>query len=203
MTTPISTVYNGIEVDKFATGNGSRIRAELGLGKDEFVAVYTGRAELEKNLPAVINAARLCPDMKFVIVGDGSLLEELKLSAAGLPVIFTGSRPYDEISDYLHAADVYVTASLTEVNPLTVAEAQAAGLPVVGIDADGVNEIVIHGKTGLLGTADELASNLKQVRDKHLKESMAAAAIENAQRFSVDAHVDSLLKVYELMRKEY
>jgi 1,2-diacylglycerol 3-alpha-glucosyltransferase len=52
----------------------------------------------------------------------------------------------------LAAADLFATASITEVHPLTVIEAMAAGLPVAGVSSPGIVDTVEHGRTGFLSS---------------------------------------------------
>ena len=65
-----------------------------------------------------------------------------------------GLTPYDEVPDFLAAADVFATASTSEVHPLVVMEAMAAGLPAIGIHSPGVGDIIDDGITGFLTNPD-------------------------------------------------
>jgi glycosyltransferase involved in cell wall biosynthesis len=58
------------------------------------------------------------------------------------------------VPDYLAAADVFVTASVSEVHPLVIMEAFAAGLPAIGVHSPGVGDIVEDGVTGFLTSED-------------------------------------------------
>ncbi len=96
----------------------------------------------------------------LLIVGGGqkSVEDDLKTLVHELGieerVRFTGMVPYDELPAYLTMCDAFVTASVTEVHPLSVVEAMGAGLPVVGIHSPGVGDTVEDGVTGFLSRHD-------------------------------------------------
>ena len=69
-------------------------------------------------------------------------------------VRFVGMIPYDKLPSHLAMCDAFVTASVTEVHPLSVIEAMGAGLPVLGIDSPGVGDSILDCETGLLATND-------------------------------------------------
>ena len=86
------------------------------------------------------------------MIGDGPERENLedRVCHMGIEdrVCFTGMVPYSELPRYLVTADVFATASFTEVHPLSVVEAMEAGLPVLGIRSRGVADIVEEDCTG-------------------------------------------------------
>ncbi|HED15260.1 MAG TPA: glycosyltransferase family 4 protein, partial [Gammaproteobacteria bacterium] len=88
------------------------------------------------------------------IAGDGPLREQLKKKARDLgidkQVEFLGSVDAQRIPVLLQQANVFVLASHWEGRPNAVLEAMAAGLPVIASDIDGVNELVVEARTGLL-----------------------------------------------------
>ena len=91
---------------------------------------------------------------RCIFAGDGPLLESVKahVNRLGLYefVEFAGIIEPSAIKDLLKEADVFVLSSEWEGLPRSVIEAMASGLPVVGTDVNGTNELVIHGETGLL-----------------------------------------------------
>ncbi len=106
------------------------------------------------------------------IAGDGPLREQLKKKARDLgidkQVEFLGSVDAQRIPVLLQQANVFVLASHWEGRPNAVLEAMAAGLPVIASDIDGVNELVVEAKTGLLfqdGDSDALRGCIEQLMD--------------------------------------
>jgi glycosyltransferase involved in cell wall biosynthesis len=151
--TPIEVVPNGVDLSPYSNETVPIDRAEFGFNESDIVLVYTGRLGPEKNLPFLLRAfagiAKSYEDVGLLIVGDGPEYDNLvdRVQHMGITdrVHFTGQVPYDDLPRYLATADAFVTASVSEVHPLSVIEAQAAGLPVLGIQSPGVSDIVKEG----------------------------------------------------------
>ena len=92
--------------------------------------------------------------LRFVFLGDGPLRKPLEqeISSAGLQahVIFKGLIPHEKVGDYFKAADVFLIPSKFEGTPLALLEALFHGLPAIGSDVEGINDILDDGHTGLL-----------------------------------------------------
>lgn len=205
---------NGIDTQPFANPSQPRTRGELGLADDAVVFCYLGRLGPEKNLPlladAFVLAAQRDPHVALLLVGDGPsrpLLTE-RLWAHGLSdrVHFAGATPYAQVPDFLAAADVFVTASVSEVHPLVVLEAMAAGLPAIGVDSPGISDIIEDGSCGLLceaATAEEIARQMLALAgDDALRRSMATAARARAARNDITVAVDTLEELYERVKDD-
>src|SRR4029079_2146993 len=145
---------------------------ELGLPEGKVVLMYLGRLGPEKNLAFLVRAfggvAAACPTAVLALVGNGPETDNLRDQAqkAGLAtrVLFLGQVPHSAVPNYLRAADVFVTASETEVHPFSLIEAMAAGLPALGIISPGVADTIEDGKNGLLSTSDLAVFTAKLVR---------------------------------------
>lgn len=113
----------------------ARMRMELGIDEEAFVLGHVGRFSPQKNHAYLLDIFAVlhekCPDAKLLLVGDGELRGEIesKVQALGLTkdVIMTGVR--SDVAALLQAMDVFVFPSLYEGLPVTMVEAQAAGLP--------------------------------------------------------------------------
>ena len=115
-------------------------------------------------------------------------------------VYFAGRTPYERVPDLLAAADVFVSASVTEVHPLVVMEAMAAGLPAIGVNSPGVRDIIEDSKTGYLTAedCDELATRMLELaRERPLLEKLADSAREAAAGHDISIAVDLLVAEYE------
>jgi glycosyltransferase involved in cell wall biosynthesis len=121
-----------------------------------------GRVSYEKDIDQTIKAFGIAsqdlPDVTLMIVGDGPERKRLEALAKELGVggktIFTGMLHREDLRDALQANDIFVTASRSENMPVSVIEAMACGLPIAGVTAKGIPEIVVHGKNGLLAEPD-------------------------------------------------
>ena len=168
------------------------LRASLSLGPDDPLLLYVGRLAPEKNLPALLVAfARLRQRLpsplgervRLAVVGDGPQLEAFR-AAQPPAVLFPGAQHGPALSRWYASADLFAFPSRSETFGNVVLEAQAAGLPVVGYDCQGVSERVTHGEDGLLTPPNgDLADALEVLcLSRTLRQRLAAAARRTAER---------------------
>lgn len=117
-----------------------------------------GRLTPAKNFTAVLDVAQRLSDreIQFHIGGDGPLADDLrsKVAEQGIEnVRFEGF--VDDVVGFLTKCDVYFQPSVREGLCLTVVEAMACGLPVVGSDVGGIPEAVVHGETGYVEPSED------------------------------------------------
>ena len=126
---PIEVVPNGVDLQNFHSATPLS-RTEFGYKEDDILLVYAGRIALEKNLPFLLKSfkgiSQAMPDVYLLLIGGGvqqyedeirSLVNELKL---GERVRLTSRVSYDQLPAYLAMCNIFVTASVTEVHPLSV-----------------------------------------------------------------------------------
>ena len=137
-------------------------------------------------------------------MGDGPDREELmklseKLNIAG-SVIFTGKVPWSEIRDYYNIADVFTTASYTETQGLTLIEAMAASLPVVCLDDEAFNSIIINDLNGYLfkDNNEYLDSMMKIINSKELRKRLGSQARISSDTYSSKYYAERVIDVYKL-----
>ena len=131
---------NAIDAEKFRYRESVRVSKHIELGlKDELTLIHVGRFDFQKNhsflIDLFVQLVSQAPDVKLILAGDGELRPEIERKAADLPegsVRFLGVR--DDVPELLQAADVFVFPSHFEGLPVTLIEAQAAGLPCVKSD---------------------------------------------------------------------
>ncbi|MCC6187804.1 MAG: glycosyltransferase [Anaerolineales bacterium] len=204
----IKVIPNGIDLAPYQAAQAGLTRAQAGLADEAIVLMYVGRLSPEKNLAFLLRAffgvASACPGVALALVGDGPELENLHDQAqrAGLGswVHFLGKVEHDAIPAYLRLADVFVTASVTEVHPFSLIEAMAAGLPAVGIDSPGVGDTVVDGENGYLSSSDLAAYTAKLMRivlEPETRRRMAERARESAQQYDIQRTARLVLAEYE------
>lgn len=211
---PIEVVALGLDLEQFQAspardGRGSTAPAHCGADGEpgRVVATFVGRLGPEKNLEFLLesfaNVAASRPRLTLVVAGDGPRRRDLEARAAALSiddrVRFTGLVPYEAVPWLLRAADFFVTPSLTEVQPLSVLEAMAAGLPVLGLESAGVGELVQEDVTGYLAT-DRSSFESAMARladDDRRRRTMGAAARRAGGQYSIEATVSSLVTCYQ------
>jgi glycosyltransferase involved in cell wall biosynthesis len=206
---PIEVIPNGVDLAPFQAGPEAISRADLGFSDKDVILTYTGRLGPEKNLAFLLRAyagtARAYENVGLLIIGDGPERDNLealvRMMGIADRVHFTGVVAYDEIPRYLAAADAFVTASVTEVHPLSVIEAMAAGLPVLGIRSPGVSDTVEDGVSGLIAQEADLAEfTAKMVRlvtDQEVRKKMRAHAILAARTYAIERTTNLILEQYQ------
>ncbi|RLD04579.1 MAG: hypothetical protein DRI56_11025 [Chloroflexota bacterium] len=205
----IKHIPNGIDLTPFMNINQPIPRHELGFTEEDVVFVYAGRVSTVKNLSLLLNAfsgmAQNEPRGKLLLVGDGPEMKDIKAQVRYMKlekkVCFTGLVPYQQIPRYLASANIFVTASTSEIHPLSVIEAQAAGLPVLGITSPGIEDIVEPEETGLLTRDKDLPTftnnMLRLARDEDTRQKMSVQARKRSQRYSIERTTKLLLKEYQ------
>jgi glycosyltransferase involved in cell wall biosynthesis len=203
----IEIVPNGVELAHFFQV-GPLPRADYGFVEDDILLIYTGRLGPEKNLEFLLRSfsgiSQALENVRLLLVGDGPLKEDLKDLSRELQITssvqFTGQIPYDKLPGYLAMCDVFVTASVTEVHPLSVIEAMAACLPVMGIHSPGVGDTVEDGVTGFLSMEDMPAFTAKLTRlclQKQLRQKMGRAARKASNKYAIERTTQMMQKHYE------
>jgi glycosyltransferase involved in cell wall biosynthesis len=148
---PMHIIPTGMEMERFASGDGRQFRERLGIAADRPTLVHVGRIAHEKNIDFLLRMfARVVkrkPETMLVVAGEGpalehckSYVESLKLSAN---VRFVGYLSRDrELPGCYTAGDLFVFSSKTETQGLVLLEAMACGTPVVSTAYMGTADIV-------------------------------------------------------------
>ncbi|MBN1352704.1 glycosyltransferase [candidate division KSB1 bacterium] len=178
----------GVELDVF---NQSRrnfnLRKKYLRNDTEILLVYAGRFDTEKRVNVLIDAFQRLPRDRFslVMAGEGPLKPNLQAFSKHEKRLFIlpYQRNRQELAQLLASADIYVTAGPFETFGLSILEAQASNLPVVGVRAgaliDRVPESV--GKLGAVDSAEEMACNIVELSEngRHQKGEAARKLVES------------------------
>ncbi len=207
---PIDIIPSGMDITRFAPEKHSRqeideIRRECGVQDGERVLINIGRIAREKNLEQVLRVfpalLERFPDVRFVIVGEGPMREELEKSAeksgVGEKVNFIGSRSWETIDKYYAIGDVFVSASHSETQGLTYIEAMASGLCVCAVDDPCLEDVIVDGVSGILsGSGDEelLDSLIRAFGDDGKR--IAAEAPKHTKKFTLETFADNVERTY-------
>jgi len=114
------------------------LRCSLGLGDETRLIIFAGRFAREKNIPILLDALqRLGPDYHLLLVGSGGRLQ-LPTNVTHIPYV----RSEDRLARLMASCDAFVHAGDQETFGLVALEAMACGVPVVGIAAAGIGELV-------------------------------------------------------------
>jgi 1,2-diacylglycerol 3-alpha-glucosyltransferase len=193
----IQVVRNGIRLDEPHTEDATEreaMRCALGISPEATVFIYIGRLSPEKNLMAFAEAFRSTiqqnpkTDAHWLVVGDGMCRPDLEARTAAIRprVHFVGQVPRPRVRQYLAAADVFATPSLSEVNPVSVIEALACAKPYVGLQAAWWDEFAGE-RAGVLcnDVADLREAILGLSRNRDLRRELGQRAQDLSQQFDI------------------
>lgn len=161
--TPISVIPTGVETELYRSGDGAAFRGKFNIPTDAIVIGHVGRMATEKNLEFLARAVALYlmrrPNAYFLLVGVGpmtteicKIMDEMGVGDRFRPVGLL--QPTELLAAY-KSMDAFAFSSHTETQGMVLAEAMAAGVPVVAVDASGVREVVKDKVNGRLLTGDD------------------------------------------------
>ncbi len=177
--------------------------------ENKTVLLYVGRVSWEKNLRLLVQAYRGMnhSNCHLVIVGEGPASVEMQQELADLPVTFTGYLTGEALATAYASSDVFAFPSRTETFGQVVLEAMASGLPVVGLVAEGVCDLIESERTGLLVNDSHIQEDEqiidyrvcleRLVQSTQKRHEMSSAALLEAQRRSWFEAMESLVRGYK------
>lgn len=192
---PVVTLPTGLAATSFEREEKKAeiLRSRYGGGKN-YLLCTVSRIEKEKNLYFLMDAMlelqhKIGDTFRLMVVGEGGerkrLMEYCERTGLEDVVVFIGEVPNEEVKNYLFSSDLFVFSSLSETQGIVLAEAMAAGLPVVAVEAYGVNDIVKNGYNGLSchPVEEEFSEAVQMILEGkklygHLKEGAEKTALE-------------------------
>ena len=193
----VGVVPLGVEIGEFSASlRDPALRRKLGLEDHEPLLIYVGRLDVEKKPDVVVDAFRQLPKSlgaKLALIGEGPLKDQI--AALGDPRIimpgYVNGRA--ELARWLASADLYVSGMADETFGVSIVEAQASGLPTVGVAAGAMLDRVSPrtGRLGPVGDSKTMAKNLRALLQAD-RATIAEHARAEALRFSWDRSMDAL-----------
>jgi len=171
------------------------------------IACFVGRLGREKSVDVILDNWAQCitkeDKIHLIVIGDGPCKEELEEQARVLGIsemiTFAGAVQHDELPPYLASCDVYITASLSDTNSISMLEGMATGLPVLQrldpLNADQVRE----GENGFVfDDAASMAEKLREVKNKSPEELdiLKRSVIASVKRSGAEDLANYMLAVY-------
>jgi alpha-1,6-mannosyltransferase len=193
----VEVVPLGVEVGEFGpTRRDQQLRRRLGLTEEQPLIIYAGRLDGEKKPMVVVDAFQQLPQSlgaKLVLIGEGPLREEI--AARRDPRIhLTGYvRDRRSLAQWLASADIYASGMADETFGISIIEAQASGLPVVGVAAGAMIDRVTAatGRLGPVGDSETMARNILDVWNGD-RQKMGQNACQHALQFSWERSMEAL-----------
>jgi 1,2-diacylglycerol 3-alpha-glucosyltransferase len=187
----------------------AQARKALGIQSSDKVIIYVGRIAKEKRVLRLLDVLtpllRKHPHYRALFVGCGPSYKHMIKATARKGVcqqaIFAGSVRWEQIYRLYSIADVFVTASLSEVHPMTLIEASMCGLPIVARRDDGSVDLVKGDYNGYLVDSDrQLAERLSELLSDEAKLlEFSRNGLILSERFNAEAHVEKLESLYQQM----
>ena len=194
----VDVVPLGVELGDFGPSRRDpKLRRSLGLADDEPLLIYVGRLDGEKKPIVAANAFRMLPDDfrgRLVLLGEGPQRAEIEALGDNRILMPGYCRDRQELARWLASADIYVSGMADETFGISIIEAQASGLPVVGVAAGAMVDRVTE-TMGRLGPVDDDAAMAINILDvwNGKREEMSKAATLHAHQFSWDRSMETLL----------
>lgn len=157
----LASIPTGVDFSRFhPTKDRSQVRAEIGVGDDDYLILMVGVIRGVKRHTVALEAFRRLaarPGITLALAGDGPMRPDMEQLAQSLGIAdrvrFLGQR--EDIPDLITAADLLLLTSRSEGVPQAVTQALGLGTPVVSTDVGGVPELIRHEQTGLLVPAED------------------------------------------------
>lgn len=206
---PVFVVPSGIDLRHFQQGpdplRQNVLKASLDIPRDRTVLVFVGRLAEEKRVDELLRfRADLGPGgVTLLLVGDGPDRKRLEGVAAGLglaapDVVFAGMVPAEQVADWYQLGDLFVSASTSETQGLTYAEALAAGVPVLcradpcllGVVRDEENGWQYHDEADFRQRLEDFLAHPQN------REALARSARETGEEYSAQRFAERVEAIY-------
>ncbi len=200
--TPLEIIPSGLQ----SIFVHNRLHTKKQVPKDRFYLLTVGRMVKEKNMQFLLDVfSRLdFNHFSFIIIGYGAEFEPLRdyaYKVLGLSpdhVRFMHKPPQAVIAQWYQKADLFLFSSTCDTQGLVLAEAMAAGLPVVALDGPGQQDIIEHSINGfLVSSADEMVETIATIAQNEILHGfLRENACNTAQRYAPQNTTKKLVNFY-------
>lgn len=198
---PVTLLPNPVQLATFDRPIDPRVRARYAIPAAAPLLIFIGRMGHEKGLPLLLNAFADAlaqrPELHLLMVGDGPLLESL----AQVPrpnVHWVGGVAHSQVADFLLTADLFVSASTSEVLPMTFLEALAAGTPVVAVASAAAHDLLGPPLASICAPERAaLCAKVLELLEPTRHAAARQAAREVAAFYAVERRAGALVAIYQ------
>jgi 1,2-diacylglycerol 3-alpha-glucosyltransferase len=210
VTSPIAVIPTGVDIEKFRNADGRPFRQKQDIPENSLVLGLVSRLAPEKNIEflckSILPFLKENKDALFLAVGDGpsgqTIDDFFKSHDIQNQLKRPGSLEGEELYNAYKAMNLFVFTSKSETQGLVLAEAMAAGLPVVALDASGTREVVKDKQNGRLvsrESEEQFSQAVSEVvqRIEQEDESLAKEVNKTAEQFSMQTSGRKMEQLYE------
>ncbi len=215
---PSVVIPNSIDNSKFAKTSltaheKQKLRKQYGIKNKDVVLLFLGRIAEEKRVFELLKICKeivkKCETCKVLFVGNGpahaSLMNMSTREIDEGKIIFTGFVEWQKVHNFYETADIFITASLSEMHSMTILEAELSSLPIVVRDDESYYDCVFNGQNGFLCKTDEEMQEkiIKLIYDENKRKAFSAKSLEITKNFTIENYMKKTLYVYEQVIKKY
>jgi len=215
---PSAVIPNAVDTESFLSRKCTEeekddIRRSWGIKATDKLLIFVGRVVEEKRVEELFdicaNVIRKRPDTKMMFVGSGGAVYALekKTRKEGLEdrIIFTGFVNWNNLCMYYGIADIFVTASLSEMHSMTALEALLSHLPVVCRKDESFFDTVYQGQNGYMAETDEEMETaiIKLLDDPEKCKVFGKKSYDVSKNFSIRTHGLRTIEFYKEILKHY
>lgn len=206
----LKCVQNGVNTEFYIHGSAqhkNELRKRMGISENQIVYLMMGRLDYRKNVGLAIEALKKIrnDNIRLLIVGEGPLYEKiLESSKYDKRIIVVGPTGYP--LDYLQAADILISCSISEGLPNIVLESLSCGLPCILSDIEPHKEILIDSKAGVLtrvNDIDDLVASIKASMNWNIELMSREARSLVEKRFGINILAQNYLNIYNAVRNNH
>jgi len=210
VTVPVYVTPSGIDVEFFASPDSKSVRKKHFIAPDAFVVGHVGRLSKEKNLAFLARSISMFmtanPAARAIVVGKGTCSREMdqifRANRVAARVRWLGVQRGQALADAYGAMDAFAFSSTSETQGIVLAEAMAAGVPIIAVDGPGTRDIVESGFNGQIVNELSPEALARALFDwSRLPRSEREARRENARKtgasYARDITTRRLVAVYE------
>lgn len=208
----VHVIPNPVELDLFSPENISNeiklnLRMQLNIANDVMIACFVGRIGKEKSVDILLEywskVITQNDKIHLMIIGEGPEIKSLKQMADNLQITnmvsFVGRVEHPNLPPYYAISDLYITASLSDTNSISMLEGMATGLPVLK-RLDLLNEHEVNnGVTGFIfNSPEEMRKQLLKIKNMSISElqTMKKTVIESVRNSGGETLAKNLIEVY-------
>lgn len=214
LTTPIRLIPNGLDLTKFYEETNQKkeqievFRKLYNISNNDKVIIFVGRLATEKNISVLLQNFKQILELQsnttLLLVGDGLDRRALQMYAGELgiekKVIFTGYLRWpDQIKTAYEVSDLFMSASHSEVHPITFIEAMACSLPIVAAEDESITDMVENNVNGwkVKNDKDLWKKAVEILKSEEELKKMGQNSLTLSKKYSIDKFIDAMEELYK------